>query len=320
MKIMIKTLPKSSENNFEHVASNSRTFDCPEENIIYTFRSNPYKWGSTDCMQEYWKINLNLLNDSGILGFFLEEHLFKNSKIPKLNDDNFVFLRFDYYCRNDHTLKNYLFLSLLKFKLKFKFDNVSLQSIYDSMTADEKELFEEDAEEFSDDEISKLNTAGMDDEFYDYLDECIDEDENIYFAFDDCNNWNEIYQLVDRISSKISTKWKKIRANCKRRETNYRNQGLEILSGKEAFEAISKSRTHSLLGCDTVNWCALEYNDYDNLYTFREIVDNHMYYTLKSFRDYFDMEFILSKKWALRKYHTGIIGLELPEPKKISSK
>ncbi len=320
MKMITRTLPSRSENNFQHITTNFRIFDCPVENIIYTIRTNPYECGSTDYI-EYWKINLNLLNDSGILGFFLEEQLFKSSKIAHLNDDGFVFLCFGYDCSSDHRLKNYLFLSLLKFKIKFRFDNDSLQLIYDNLTDDEKYLFEEDVEELLDDyEISKLNTAGIDNEFCDYLDACIDEDENIFPAFDDCNNWNELYQLVDSVCAKISTKWKKIRANCKRRETNYRNQGFEILSGKEALEAIAKSRTHSLLGCDTVNWCALEYNDYDDLYTFREIVDNHMYYVLKSLKDYFDMEFILSKKWALRKYHTGISGLHMPEPKKVISK
>ncbi len=315
--MITRILPSKSESNLQQKATNFRIFDCPAENIIYTFKSNFYKYGSTT---EYWKININLLNDSGILGFFLEEHLFKSSKIPQLNDDGFVFLSFNFDCSYDHRLKNYLFLSLLKFKIKFQFDNDSLQSIYDSLNDDEKELFDEDVEELlDDDEISKLNTAGIDDEFCDYLDACIDEDENIFPAFDDCNNWNELYQLVDSVCAKISTKWKKIRANCKRRETNYRNQGLEILSGIEAFEAISKSRTHSLLGCDTVNWCALEYN-YDDFYTFREIIDNHMIYELQSRKDYFAMEYILSKKWALRKYHTGISGLDMPEPKKVISK
>jgi len=42
-----------------------------------------------------------------------------------------------------------------------------------------------------------------DDEFCDYLDACIDEDENIFPAFDDCNNWNEMYQLVDSVCAQI---------------------------------------------------------------------------------------------------------------------
>jgi hypothetical protein len=289
--------------------------DCPKENIIYTFKTKDTKYPT-----EFWKISLDLLNNSTILGFYIEEHGYVCTADSPLDEKGYAILQFENKCPHGNNKKNYLVLALLYHKIKFSFNNISIQNIFNELSEEEQDNYPHDLDMLGLEEIPELNTDGSTPEITSFFDLCVDDyDHSIIPVLQDFQDWNECFIKVDRLRKTVENKWKKIRSNFKRRETNYRARGYEILSGRDALKAIENSKTHSLVAIDTVEWTALEFNsitwDYNgeriDFYTLRKLIHGKVYNELRSSTDIFFMEDMCDTKWAVRDYHTGIRGIEL---------
>ena len=69
---------------------------------------------------------------------------------------------------------------------------------------------------------------------------------------------------------------KKIKSNIKRRETNYRAYGYEIILGSDAFEMLKNPETNALLAVDTDYWTSIEFIETNNQNN-DEFVDIYLY-------------------------------------------
>jgi hypothetical protein len=283
--------------------------DCPPDNIIYVFRSksdfDPY---------EYWKINLDLLNKLSLLSFFNEEEFFFCSNTTPLNEKGYAILSFENNYCSHHFSRNRIILSMLYYKIKFSFDEVYLQNIFDELTEDQQIDYTQQFDYVHDKELEKMgyNISPPPDDLYDFILDNIDTHDNIDPKFRSLNNWNDVFNEIDIYLFKIQSKWKKEKAKYKRRETKYRNLGCEILYGADALEAIKRSYSYSMVAIDTDEIYSIEYSgsgyycsdlDDTEFYTVRRFVDNQI---KKESMWWFLLPNISNYKWAIKKYHTGI--------------
>lgn len=276
--------------------------DCPKENVIFVFETN-----DIDSPVEFWKISLDLLVKTSTLEFFLEQSYVCNSDIP-LNEEGFAILQFEKNCPNDLRMRNYLVLALLFNKVKFSFDDTSIQYIFDNLTEDKKEHYPLFYDLPTLSEIPELDISDAPSELFDFFELTTDGDYNIYPDLQNFKNWDECFKTVDSYLEICQKKWKKIKSDIKRRETIYRSRGYEIISGNDALVCLKKPNTHTLLGIDTPYWCSIEYIDTDlrngkpvDLFFHRFILDGKICKeTYFSYDENFN-EFLSDTKWAIRK-------------------
>jgi len=101
---------------------------------------------------------------------------------------------------------------------------------------------------------------------------------------------------------------KKIKANIKRRETNYRAQGHKIIPGSDAFEMIKNPETNALLAVDTDYWTSIEFietiqqnNEFVDVYLYRYLSNKEICKKLCMSNDKSFTDFVCQTKWAVRK-------------------
>jgi hypothetical protein len=104
-------------------------------------------------------------------------------------------------------------------------------------------------------------------------------------------------------------KQKKIKLDIRRRKTNYKNSGYEIISGHGALDILMKSETHTLLGVDTDYWSSIEYIESNNLfndenidfYLYRHLSDGKFHKELRVSKNKAFTDYVAEKNWAVRK-------------------
>ena len=102
---------------------------------------------------------------------------------------------------------------------------------------------------------------------------------------------------------------KKIKSDIKRRETNYKARGYDIIAGSGALDILLRPETHTLLAIDTDYWSSLEYIETNNLingedvdfYIFRYLSNGKFFKELRLSNDKSFIDFVSGKKWAVRK-------------------
>ena len=102
---------------------------------------------------------------------------------------------------------------------------------------------------------------------------------------------------------------KKIKSNIKRRETNYKAQGYEIILGSDAFKMLKDPETNALLAVNTDYWTSIEFvetNTLDNqeffdIYLYRFLSNGEICKKLCMSNDKKFTDFVFETKWAVRK-------------------
>lgn len=276
--------------------------DCPKENVIFVFSTSDNQWPV-----EFWKINIELLIKTSTIGMLLEHAYVCNSDIP-INEKGFVILQFEKNCPNDLQMRNFLILALLFNKIKFSFDDISLQFIFNNLSEDKQADYPYYYDLSTFDEISELDISGVSTELTYFFELTMDDQNNIMPELQSTMSWGESFNIVDGYIEICQKKTKKIQSDIKRRETIYRSRGYEIIPGNDALVCLKRPNTHTLLAIDTSHWCSIEYIDTDlrngksiDLFFFR-FISNGKICKETHFSDNEDFnEFVSDTRWAIRK-------------------
>lgn len=288
--------------------------DCPQKNIIYTFECDG---------QSYWKIDLELLNESKMIGHINQFCFFGNGS-SKLNESGYVYI-ISCEWEREHLFE--LILALIYTKSQFAFDQTSLQSVFDELSEDEKENFELQFDSYLIDEIYELGYVKFNEDVLDFIYMNLDFDAPFYpisEPFREVEDWNECFKNVNYYKNIIDKKWKSTELKTLKKKEYYQKQGCQILLNRRAFNAISKNKEYSLIAIEENEIYSIEFNRTQS-YTVKkdmfhlkagEIIEID-YYTIRKKYKYKLFRSVISEselynlpscQWALQKYHSGYEG------------
>ena len=281
--------------------------DCPEKNIIFTFN---YDGAS------YWKIDIELLNQSKMIGYLNEFCYFCNGS-TKLNESGYVYIILN---EDERRHQHELILALIYSKKKFAFNQTLLQSVFDMLTEDEKWNFESELDTKTIYDSYDLGYVKFDEDVFDFIYMNFKFNEifcSISETFQKVENWDECFKEVDSFRKALDKKWKKIELSILSKKEYYKNQGCEIMIASRAFDAIKKNKEYSLIAIEENEIYSIEYNRTE-IYTFKEGQNiEEDYYTIrkkhknKLFRRVVSSDWFYGVpfcQWALKKYHSGYEG------------
>lgn len=281
--------------------------ECPEENIIYIFKDY-------DNSYEYWKVNLNFFNKLDLLAAYSYCTYFCDNK-THFNDNDFVILRFKN--NSDDDSRSLFVLTLIYHKYQFKFDYDILQNLFDNLSKNEQNNITQDLKQFNYDILKRLKLNF--EKYSDELSEFYIENTNLFteinsklltMSFE--KRCDEVDAFCIRYREKLKEIQKKLDIKYKKRETKYRNQGCQILNGRQALDVIRENHEYSMIALDTDDWYSIEFN-YNGYYcsdlpevdhfTVRTIIGDKIkrevcWEALLNSRIY-------NCKWAIKKYHSG---------------
>lgn len=281
---------------------------CPEKNIIFTFTYDEYS---------YWKIDLELLIQSKMIGR-LNEYCFYCNGSTKLNESGYVYIILSEW---ERVHQYELILALIYSKNKFAFDQKSLQSIFDTLTEDDKSNLDLLLDRKTIYDCYDLDYLKFDNDVSDFIYMNLDFDEHfvpILKTFEKVEDWDQCFKEVDSCRKALGKKWKAIELNILNKKEYYKSQGCKIMLADRAIDAIKKNKEYSLIAIEENKIYSLEFNHTETVtlktgevieigdyYTIRKKYKNKLFRSVLKNSDIWDLPFC---QWAVKKYHSGYEG------------
>ncbi len=258
-----------------------------------------------------WKLSIDLLKKSMVVPIFDDYYYQINST---LNETGYVLVWFENGCYENSVI---LYEALKFYKVDFKFDESTLQEVFDAFNEDEKENVICHVEE-------SLSDVGISTDL-DFPDDLVNHFYNIfayrewgvyackYIECEEDDTFDMDLHLFDfAVTLKENEiKQKKIEEKYKIREIEYKKLGCKILSGKKAFQAIHENFDYSMFAVNTDEYYSVEFAGW---FRYCADLEDAPHYTVRTkikgrtqeeyFWEVILPEDIFKYKWAVRKYHS----------------
>ena len=258
-----------------------------------------------------WKLSIDLLKKSMVVPIFDDYYYQINSP---LNETGYVLVWFEDGCYENSVI---LYEALKFYKVDFKFDESTLQEVFDALNEDEKENAICHVEE-------SLSDVGISSDL-DFPDDLVNHFYNIfayrewgvyackYIECEEDDTFDMDLHLFDfAVTLKENEiKQNKIEKKVKQRRTKYKNMGCKILKGSDAITEIDKSYTHSMIAIDTDDIYSIEFNreqyyasDYpdESIFTVRKFENGKL--VKKAYWWFLLQDLIHRHEWAIKEYHS----------------